>query len=139
MIIQITDSKLKQQITDEILHTLPQWFELEEGIQEYISNVEHNIFFAYKEKDKYIGFVSLKPISNTQLEIYVMGILPKYHRRGIGKKLIHTCKQYMVDNRYTEIIVKTLSSKSKDITMNKLDYFTYLKVLIYTKKLMNGV
>ena len=114
-ILEITEKNLKQEITDKILHTLPEWFELEEGIQDYVRNVIKYPFFVYEAKGQQIGFVSLKPISHKRLEIYVMAILPNYHRKGVGTKLIDRCKQYMIENKYEEILVKTLSDKSNDI------------------------
>ena len=33
MVENITDNELKRNITDEILHKLPDWFEVEESIQ----------------------------------------------------------------------------------------------------------
>jgi GNAT superfamily N-acetyltransferase len=45
-------------------------------------------------------------------DIYVCGVLPEYHGKGIGKKLMNTAEDYFKKNGCKYIIVKTLSEKA---------------------------
>ena len=59
MIKQIFDKSEKQKIAREILEALPEWFEVEEGREEYISECAEWIFLTEKT-DGYTGFLCLK-------------------------------------------------------------------------------
>lgn len=45
-------------------------------------------------------------------DIYVMGILPSYHRKGIGTQLVAVTQKYLVEQGYKLFMVKTLGPSS---------------------------
>lgn len=44
--------------------------------------------YAVYDGEKAIGFVSLSKLFEKSYELHVLGLLPDYHRKGLGKKLI---------------------------------------------------
>lgn len=104
----IEDADLKQHIAETILNDLPDWFGLPDSTREYIEKSREMPFFAYYMEDRYVGFIVLKETSRYTAEIYVMGVLQKYHRHGIGKKLFQEFLKYAEQKQYEFIQVKTV-------------------------------
>ena len=120
---QIQEPDLKSEITSYILDDLPNWFGIEAAKKEYIENVRDKDFFVIHKKKEpefkpnsplgeelnfseiekiksSLGFITLKYHSQYSAEVYVMGILKKYHRLGIGKKLIDTVSAHLKEHSY---------------------------------------
>ena len=123
MVTEILDAQQKEQIAAEILHQLPDWFGLPESTERYIEESKKMPFWAWREEEngfddaggagtgnRYSGFLALKETSPYTAEIYVMGVLPKQHRRGIGRKLYHAFENYAKEKKYSYLQVKTVQS-----------------------------
>lgn len=110
----IDNDQLKSDITDIILHQLPNWFGIEESTQEYIKGVKGKVFYAVYDGNDVVGFICLKMNNPYTAEIYVMGILEQYHRHGIGRNLVNIAEQYIKENLYKFFMVKTLGESSDD-------------------------
>lgn len=54
-IIEIHDIELKINVTDCILRKLPEWFDIEEAIVEYVEGVKHTKFYVAYDLEKPIG------------------------------------------------------------------------------------
>ncbi len=119
----IDNNQLKSDITDFILHQLPDWFGIEESIQEYIKSVKGKVFYAVYDNNDVVGFICLKINSPYTAEIYVMGILEPYHRHGIGRNLVNIAEQYIKENHYKFFMVKTLGESSDDESYRKTRAF----------------
>ena len=91
---EIVDKKEKEQISEEILNNLPEWFGMPESTQEYIDDSKDKPFLACFIGDEEVGFV--------------MGIKKKYHRQGIGRKLNETYEKMAKKLGYTYSQVKTV-------------------------------
>lgn len=65
-------------------------------------------FFAAFVQGNPTGFIALKETSKATAEIYVMGVLKEYHRKGIGKQLCLEIERYARENGYTFLQVKTV-------------------------------
>ena len=125
-IIEIKDNNKKQEYTKLILEKLPEWFGNEKSIQDYINTVCDYPFWAAFHSDNCIGFFSGKIHYSRTGDIYVCGIDPNYHGKGIGTLLYKKMEDYFVENNCEYIIVKTLSEMS--------NYEPYLKTKeFYTK------
>ena len=57
-----------------------------------------------------VGFAVLRETSPYAAEIHVMGVLPEYHRKGIGTRLFDALKAYAVAQGYAFLQVKTVQS-----------------------------
>ncbi len=109
MIEQICEKSEKETIVRQILEALPEWFEIPEAREEYISDSREQIMFAAKgDNDKPIGFICLKETGKDTAELAVMGVLKEYHRQGIGRSLFGAAKEIIAENGYSFLQVKTV-------------------------------
>jgi GNAT superfamily N-acetyltransferase len=114
MVIEITEEKVKQNITNNILSSLPDWFGIPESVQVYVRQSSKMPFFAYKQDGQYIGFAFLKIHNIYSAEICAMGVLPQHHRQGVGRMLINKCIDYCRERNIEFLQVKTLDSSFDD-------------------------
>ncbi|MEF9892860.1 MAG: GNAT family N-acetyltransferase [Anaerorhabdus sp.] len=108
MIIEIKNEDQKERITRSILDQLPDWFGIQEAIDEYAIDSRQYPFWIASENEKTVGFISLKETSPYTCEIYVIGVLPDYHGRKIGTQLFEAFKSYAKEKNYSFIQVKTV-------------------------------
>lgn len=97
-----------------ILRALPEWFGIEEATQSYIKDAGENPTLLALSDNQPVGFLTLLQHSPSAAEIYVMGVLPTYHRKGIGRRLIEAAEQHLRTTNTTFLQVKTLSDKHPD-------------------------
>lgn len=110
-------------ITEKILRTLPDWFGIEEATRDYIQNSAELPMVTAIENDLPVGFISLKTHSPYTSEIYVMGIAPNHHRRGIGQKLLLECERILALNKTEFLQVKTLDESRENEAYKKTRLF----------------
>lgn len=135
MVVPVFDSEVKKQIAGEILQQLPDWFGLPESTKQYIDRSGGMPFWAWCEggenepgaaggclkslgrdgiksvgNSAVSGFLSLKETSPDTAEIFVMGVLPGQHRRGIGRELYFAFERYAKEKGYSFVQVKTVQS-----------------------------
>jgi len=115
IIEEVIDKKQKMHTTANILKSLPDWFGIPESIQEFIDKSSNLPFFSAVDKSKAIGFISIKENNRYSAEIYVMGILPDYHRQGIGRALIDSVISWAKEKGYEFLQVKTLDESHPDV------------------------
>ena len=87
-----------------MLAALPGWFGIEEAVERYVREVAELPTFAV-ERD---GFLTLKQHTATAAEIYVMGVRPQSHRRGIGTALLEAAEAFLRRLEVEYLQVKTL-------------------------------
>ena len=105
---QLTDNAEKQKVTRLILEALPDWFGIPEARENYIAESTDNIFFCAYDGDKPVGFLYLKETGSATAELYVMGVLMEFHRKGIGRELFCRAKKAASEQGYSFIQVKTV-------------------------------
>ena len=115
MIREILDKEEKKRISRKILEALPNWFGIKEAREEYISDCESQYFFAAEKDREAIGFLCLKQTGKDTVEVSVMGILPEFHRQGIGKELFALARQYALEKGFSFMQVKTVQMGCYDI------------------------
>ena len=108
MIEQIKDIGIKRTIARTILESLPDWFAVAESRENYITECADWTFLAAESDGPYVGFLCLKETSKDTVEIAVMGVLPDYHRRGVGKALFEEARRTAKDEGYSFMQVKTV-------------------------------
>ena len=124
---EIYEPDAKSSICNEILRALPSWFGIEVSIVDYVEKVREMPFYAAYDDDKPVGFVALMVHNLFTAEVCVMGVLQKYHRQGIGKKLIKSCEKYCISNNMVYLTVKTLD-ESRESTSYKKTRLFYLSM-----------
>jgi len=120
---QIMEPSEKSEICSFILQALPRWFSNADANAAFIKNVREMPFLAAMENDEAIGFIALE-LTEQAADIHVMGVLPDYHRRGIGRQLIARCEQYCLSQNIPVMTVKTLAGThpSKSYAKTRLFY-----------------
>ncbi len=108
MIREITDTTTKKEIAKKVLEDLPEWFGIPEYTQMYIEQSSLMPFFAAYVEDEPVGFIVLKETSSHTAEIYCMGVMKKYHRQQLGKKLFCAFEEFAKTKGYKLIQVKTV-------------------------------
>jgi ribosomal protein S18 acetylase RimI-like enzyme len=127
MIKEMSNPEAKSNICNGILRALPDWFANEEPIVGYTEEVRSYSFYAAFDGDKAIGFIALKVHNEYTAEICVMGILPGYHRQGVGRELVAICEEYCVNNHKSFLTVKTLDTSA--------DYEPYERTRSFYRKM----
>lgn len=105
---QIYDDFEKVSIASKILGALPEWFGLPESTKAYIDGCGDKPFWAAFAENKPVGFITLKETSLATAEVFVMGVLPEYHRAGVGRELYGAFEFYARGNGYSYVQVKTV-------------------------------
>ena len=114
IIKEIISRDEKAEITERILRSLPDWFELEDGVISYINGVKNKNFFAAIEDGNVLGFVAVEDHNKHSSEIYVMGVLPEYRHKGVGQKMINHIWNRNIKTGRKYLVVKTLDESSDD-------------------------
>jgi len=114
IINEVSAPAQRSHICETVLRALPQWFGIESSILEYIEAVRTMSFWAAFEAGIPIGFIALKVHNTYTSEISVMGVLPEYHRQGIGTKLLHCCERSCTNIGTEFLTVKTLDGSAID-------------------------
>ncbi len=127
---KIEDIQLKSEITEKILRSLDKWFGLELAIKDYIENVKNKLFLACYNDNEVVGLICIHYNNSYTADIYLMGILEKYHRRGIGRLLIEKVESILKKNGFKFLMVKTLGPTNPDENYKKTRLF-YQKVGFY--------
>jgi GNAT superfamily N-acetyltransferase len=97
-----------------ILRLLPEWFGIEAAILDYEREIDHLPTFLAKLDGQVLGFLSLKQHFSASAEIYVMGVRPEAHRRGIGQALVTAAEAHARGLGIEYVQVKTLAPSCPD-------------------------
>ena len=111
-------------VCEKILRALPDWFGIEESLLQYVedANVMPTLL-AKDDSDNVLGFITIKRHYPDSAEIHCMGILPQYHRKGIGKLLIEELENHLNSDGVKILQVKTLSEDRECIAYAKTRAF----------------
>ncbi len=99
---------------EPILHSLPQWFGIDEAIANYLTEIEGLPTLLACNLNHVLGFLTIKQHYPYSAEILVMGILPEAHRQGIGKALMDKAEAWLRERHIEYLEVKTLGPSSND-------------------------
>ena len=96
-ILEIKDNDKKTEYVNFVLRKLPEWFGNEKNLLVYINTVCKYPLWAAFDNSSCIGFFSLKIHYNRTGDIYVCGVDPKYHGKGIGTLLYEKLEKYCIE------------------------------------------
>lgn len=108
MVQWIEAPEQRESAARRVLEALPDWFGIPESREAYIRESRTQPFWADMENGEVRGFLALKATSPCTAELAVMGVLPEYHRRGIGRALFETFRQYAREEGFAFLQVKTV-------------------------------
>jgi ribosomal protein S18 acetylase RimI-like enzyme len=100
----VEEPEARSELCREILDALPGWFGLPDAVDRYVQEVPELPTFAV-DRD---GFLSLKEHTDAAAEIYVMGVRPESHRRGIGTALLEAAEAFLRERGIEYLQAKTL-------------------------------
>ena len=110
---QIRDDDKKKEATRAVLEALPEWFGIPEAREENIEKSAGRLFWCAYEDGQAVGFLYLNETGKATAELYVMGILKAYQRKGIGRLLFDAAKETAREQGYSFIQVKTVQMGKK--------------------------
>ena len=98
-----------------VLRALPAWFGIEEALVRYSTDIDDLPTFVATDPEKQvIGFLTLKQHGLYSAEVYVMGIRPEVHHRGIGRALVSEAQAWLRKQAVEYLQVKTLGPSNED-------------------------
>ena len=104
MIREVHDPAERSRLCESVLRELPEWFGIEAATAAYIRDVAGLPTFASDDD----GFLAVKLHTPKAAELYVMGVRPERHRRGVGTALLAAAEDYLREQGVEYFQVKTL-------------------------------
>lgn len=104
----------KASLCEPILRCLPDWFGIEEAIVDYIRDINHLPTLLARDGEQVLGFLTVKQHNPYSAEVYVMGVRPEAHKKGIGKALFLASAAWLREQGIEYLQVKTLGSTHPD-------------------------
>lgn len=108
MIRRIENPAERSRIAREILEKLPEWFGIPESTAEYVAACAQLPFWADYENECCRGFIAMKQTSDCAAELFVMGVDPEHHRKGVGRELFCALCEEARRMNLTYLHVKTV-------------------------------
>lgn len=123
-ITKITENRGR--ICSDLLRSLPLWFGIESAILKYAADVESMPTFVASIKGDSVGLISLHLHNEWTAEVHVMAVHPRYHKQGIGTRMLVVVERYLRESNCEFLTAKTLSSAhpSKEYEGTRRFYFS---------------
>jgi GNAT superfamily N-acetyltransferase len=99
---------------EPILCALPDWFGIEEAVENYLKDINALPTFLAVEQGRTIGFLTLKQHTPFAAELLVMGVYPEIRRGGVGRLLVNTAEDWLRKQAVEYFQVKTLGPSRPD-------------------------
>ncbi len=93
---------------EKILRQLPEWFGDEKTMVDYGIEINSLPTFMINMHNHPCGFISLKIHFKESAELYVLGILPEYHHKGLGRAAIEAVTEYCRGQNIEYLQIKTV-------------------------------
>jgi GNAT superfamily N-acetyltransferase len=104
----------REAVSRDILGMLPEWFGIQQAREAYIRFASTAPMLAAELDGRTIGYVSLAEHFGINCEIHSMGVDPRWHRKGAGRRLVDACAHRAKARGFRYLSVKTLSDKHPD-------------------------
>lgn len=132
-ILLINDEVELKKIIEDVLLDLPEWFGIPESTQEYIEKGSKLPAIVVYISNEPIGFIALKTLNSDEIELYVLGVKRKYHRIGVGRKLINETISYCKEKGIKKLIVMTLDESYEPFDINYDNTRKFYEAVGFTK------
>ncbi len=97
-----------------ILSTLPTWFGIPESVDEYVATADRSTTVIASLGHEDVGLLTIVRHSRYAAEVYVMAVLPQFHRHGIGRALLSHAEGTLAADGVEFLQVKTLAPSTPD-------------------------
>lgn len=101
-------------VCEAILRALPEWFGIEASLVQDVRDANELPTFVAVEDGRAVGFMTVKHHFPQSADLYVLGVLPEMHHRGIGRTLLARVEAYLREQGVEYLQVKTVSASSPD-------------------------
>jgi ribosomal protein S18 acetylase RimI-like enzyme len=97
-----------------ILAMLPTWFGIPDAVEDYVATADRcpTVVASFGGTD--VGIATVVRHSDYAAEVYVMGVVPEFHRRGVGRAMLRHAEATLAADGVEYLQVKTLSSRHPD-------------------------
>ena len=107
-------SGAEEDICEEILRSLPDWFGLEEAIVQYRRDIASMDSYVAESAGGIVGFLTLKHHNQHTSEIQVMAVREEAHGHGVGHALVDHAERLLRVRATAFLQVKTLGPSRPD-------------------------
>jgi GNAT superfamily N-acetyltransferase len=101
-------------ICSHVLAALPTWFGIPESVADYVAQADTQPTVVASAEGEDVGLLTMVTHTPYAAEVYVMGVLPAYHRHGIGRAMLATAEAWLSERDIEYLQVKTLSPRHPD-------------------------
>ncbi|MFP4609292.1 MAG: GNAT family N-acetyltransferase [Candidatus Aenigmatarchaeota archaeon] len=108
-IVEENEPNIKSEICKTILRSLPEYFGIDEAVEDYLEGVKKKYFLSARVGKIPIGFMCVKNHNEFTSELYVLGIVKELHGRGIGSRFLDEIEEQLIKEGKEYLTVKTLS------------------------------
>jgi ribosomal protein S18 acetylase RimI-like enzyme len=106
-----------------ILGALPHWFGIPESVASFVDACENSPTIIASRGTEDVGIINLRLHNPYAGEVWLMAVLPEYHRQGIGRALLGHAERTLTDSGVEYLQVKTLSATRDDRGYEKTRIF----------------
>lgn len=104
----------KGDLCRDIMSELPEWFDQLEANESCAETVEGLPLLACRLDGVIAGFIALQPHPPSAMEIFVVAVRRRFHRQGIGRRLIAAAENVAGDASCRLLTVKTLAPRERE-------------------------
>jgi GNAT superfamily N-acetyltransferase len=97
-----------------ILAALPTWFGIPESVDEYVATADRSTTVIASLGHEDVGLLTIVRHSRYAAEVYVMAVLPQFHRHGLGRALLSHAETILAADDVEFLQVKTLAPSKPD-------------------------
>ena len=98
-----------------ILDSLPHWFGIPASVADYVAIADRSPSVIANADGRDVGITTLVTHSPYAAEVYVMGVLHHYRRKGIGRAMLQAAEVHLASSGVELLQVKTLSPSKPDV------------------------
>lgn len=113
-LVCVTVPDARAHICRSILNALPDWFGIPESIEDYSRDCRDLDTWVAFDGGTPAGFIALKEVSDSCVDMHVLGLLPAYQRAGIGRRFCDLAQAHARRLGKKLVSVMTLSASHPD-------------------------
>lgn len=108
---------------EPVLRSLPDWFGIESALVQYVKDVEVMPTWLCRYDEHVVGFLTKRKHNQFSAEVHVVGVLSDHHRQGVGKALLARAEEWLRDEGFEYLQVKTIGPSRADENYEKTRRF----------------